>query len=191
MRSGARQGAGQFGLLGVICSGSAHKLGGPVGTERWIRDGSVTPLIVGGGQGAPPQGHRKHAGVAFAAAVAEKRFDVRDLRDRLEAELEGATIFGRNAERLPNTTCFALTSMSAETLLMGFDLDGIAVSSGSACSSGKVAKSHVLSAMGVAPELAQAAIRVSLGWNSTSEDIDRFIAVWRRLRARHKAKVAA
>ncbi len=185
-----------FGLLGVdLLTVSAHKLGGPVGTGALVvRDGlPVTPLIVGGGQELRRRaGTENIAGVAgFAAAVAEKRFDVRDLRDRLEAELEGATIFGRNQERLPNTTCFALAGMSAETLLMGFDLDGIAVSSGSACSSGKVAKSHVLSAMGVAPELAQAAIRVSLGWNSTSEDIDRFIAVWRRLRARHKAKVAA
>ncbi len=74
---------------------------------------------------------------------------------------------------------------------MAFDLDGIAVSSGSACSSGKVAPSHVLAAMGVSPEFARAAIRVSLGWNTTEEDIDRFIATWRRIRARHRARVAA
>ena len=185
-----------FGLLGIdLLTVSAHKLGGPLGAGALVvRDGlPVTPLIAGGGQEL-----RRRAGTenvaalaGFAAAAAEKRFDVRDLRDRLEAELEGATIFGGSVERLPNTTCFALAGMSAETLLMAFDLEGIAVSSGSACSSGKVAKSHVLSAMGVAPELVQAAIRVSLGWNSTSEDIDRFIAVWRRLRARHKARVAA
>jgi len=185
-----------FGLLGAdLLTVSAHKLGGPVGAGALvIRDGlPVTPLIAGGGQELRRRaGTENIVGVAgFAAAASEKRFDVGDLRDRLEAELEGATIFGRTVERLPNTTCFAAPGMSAETLLMGFDLDGIAVSSGSACSSGKVAKSHVLSAMGVAPELAQAAIRVSLGWNSTSEDIDRFIAVWRRIRARHRAKVAA
>jgi cysteine desulfurase len=185
-----------FGLLGVdLLTVSAHKLGGPVGTGALVvRDGlAVTPLIVGGGQELRRRaGTENIAGAAgFAAATSEKRFDVRDLRDRLEAELEGATIFGRTVERLPNTTCFAAAGMSAETLLMGFDLDGIAISSGSACSSGKVAKSHVLSAMGVAPELAQAAIRVSLGWNTTEEDIDRFIAVWRRLRARYKARVAA
>ena len=81
--------------------------------------------------------------------------------------------------------------MSAETLLMNFDLEGIAVSSGSACSSGKVTKSHVLSAMAVAPELAKGAIRVSLGWNTASEHIEHFIAVWRSLLARHRAKVAA
>jgi cysteine desulfurase len=74
---------------------------------------------------------------------------------------------------------------------MNFDLEGIAVSSGSACSSGKVTKSHVLTAMGIAPELAKGAIRVSLGWNTTSEHIQHFIAVWRSLLARHKAKAAA
>ncbi len=81
--------------------------------------------------------------------------------------------------------------MSAETLLMAFDLEGIAVSSGSACSSGKVARSHVLAAMGVADDLAKAAIRVSLGWNTTAQDIENFIAAWRRILARHKARQAA
>ena len=94
---------------------------------------------------------------------------VKDLRDQLESSLEGAIIFGAGVARLPNTTCFAMPGMNAETLLMGFDLEGIAVSSGSACSSGKVAKSHVLAAMGVAPEISRAAIRVSLGWDTTSD----------------------
>jgi cysteine desulfurase len=74
---------------------------------------------------------------------------------------------------------------------MNFDLEGVAVSSGSACSSGKVTKSHVLTAMNVAPELAKGAIRVSLGWNTTPEHIEHFITVWRKLLARHKAKAAA
>jgi cysteine desulfurase len=86
--------------------------------------------------------------------------------------------------RLPNTTYFS-TRLDAETLLMNFDLEGIAVSSGSACSR-QVTKSHVLTAMNVAPELAKGAIRVSLGWNTTSEHIEHFIAVWRSLLARHK-----
>ena len=90
--------------------------------------------------------------------------------------------------RLPNTTCFAVPGMNAETLLMGFDLEGIAVSSGSACSSGKVAKSHVLAAMGVAPDIAKAAIRVSVGWDTTSDHIDQFIAAWSKILARHKAR---
>ena len=100
-------------------------------------------------------------------------------------------IFGRGVERLPNTTCFAMPGMNAETLLMAFDLEGIAVSSGSACSSGKVAKSHVLAAMGVAPEISRAAIRVSLGWDTTEDHIDHFIAAWRKIVSRHKARAAA
>ena len=74
---------------------------------------------------------------------------------------------------------------------MNFDLDGIAISSGSACSSGKVAKSHVLAAMGVAPELASSAIRVSLGWNSKMGDVKRFLTIYRKILARHRARAAA
>ena len=84
-----------------------------------------------------------------------------------------------------------MPGMKAETLLMAFDLEGVAVSSGSACSSGKVAKSHVLAAMGVAPEIYQGAIRVSLGWDTQTHHIDTFIAVWRKICARHKARAAA
>lgn len=103
--------------------------------------------------------------------------------------LEGAVVFGKSSQRLPNTSCFAI-GMSAETLLMAFDLDGIAVSSGSACSSGKVAQSHVLAAMGVAPDLAKAAIRVSLGWN-TAESTFTLSSPCGSALARHKARVAA
>ena len=92
---------------------------------------------------------------------------MRALRDRLEAGLRSASpdivIFGAGAERLPNTTLFALNGMKAETAVIAFDLEGVAVSSGAACSSGKVQPSHVLAAMGVPPELARAAVRVSLG----------------------------
>ena len=130
--------------------------------------------------------------IAGFGAVAQMRLqNCRPLRDRLEAALEGAVIFGRDVERLPNTTCFAYPGMSAETLLMAFDLEGIAVSSGSACSSGKVAKSHVLGAMGAAPEISKAAIRVSLGWDTTENHIDHFIAAWRKIVQRHKARIAA
>lgn len=185
-----------FGLLGVdLLTASAHKLGGPLGAGALvIRDGlALEPLIHGGGQEL-----RRRAGTenlaaisGMAAAAQAKPIEIKALRNHLEAALEGAMIFGRAVPRLPNTTCFAVPGMSAETLLMAFDLDGIAVSSGSACSSGKVAKSHVLDAMGVAPDLARAAIRVSLGWTTTAADIDRFIAVWQRILARHKARAAA
>lgn len=185
-----------FGLLGVdMMTLSAHKLGGPVGAGALIvRDGlALEPLIHGGGQEL-----RRRAGTenipaiaGFGAVAQMKLQDCKALRDRLEAALEGAVIFGRDVERLPNTTCFAYPGMNAETLLMGFDLEGIAVSSGSACSSGKVAKSHVLSAMGAAPEISKAAIRVSLGWDTTENHIDHFIAAWRKIVERHKARAAA
>lgn len=184
-----------FGLLGAdMMTLSAHKLGGPAGAGALVvRDGlALEPLIHGGGQEL-----RRRAGtenlpaVAGFGAVAQTRQQRGALRDRLEEALDGAVIFGRNVARLPNTTCFAMPGMKAETLLMAFDLEGIAVSSGSACSSGKVAKSHVLAAMGVAPEISQAAIRVSLGWDTSEDMIDQFIAAWRKIASRHKARVAA
>ena len=181
-----------FGLLGIdLLSVSAHKLGGPVGAGALvIRDGlALDPLIHGGGQELRRRaGTENIAAIAgFAAAVQEKRLEINALRDHLEEGLEGAVIFGAKVPRLPNTSCFALPGLSAETLLMALDLAGFAVSSGSACSSGKVAKSHVLAAMGVAPDLAGAALRVSLGWTTTAHDIDQFISAWNRIKARRKA----
>ena len=111
--------------------------------------------------------------------------------DTLEAALGDAVVFGDGVYRLCNTTCFALPGMAAETLLISLDLEGIAVSSGSACSSGKVGRSHVLEAMDVAPDLAACAIRASLGWNTTAADIGRFITTLNSLRARHLARRAA
>jgi cysteine desulfurase len=185
-----------FGLLGVdLLTISAHKLGGPLGAGALvIRDGiSLSPLINGGAQEL-----RRRAGTenvpaiaGFAAAVQEKNFTIKTLRDELESGLEGAVIIGGGVDRLPNTTCFAHPHMLAETLVMAFDLEGVAVSAGSACSSGKVAKSHVLAAMGLAPEIASGAVRVSLGWNTTRQDIERFGAVWRRILARQQSKAAA
>ncbi|MGE0005909.1 MAG: cysteine desulfurase family protein [Parvibaculaceae bacterium] len=181
-----------FGLLAVdLLSVSAHKLGGPIGAGALVvRDGLVlAPLVHGGGQELRRRaGTENLAAIAgFAAAAREKRLEIKALRDHLERGLEGAVIFGAEAERLPNTSCFALPGLSAETLLMALDLAGFAVSSGSACSSGKVAKSHVLAAMGVAPALAGAAIRVSLGWTTTAEDVEQFISAWRRIGARRNA----
>ena len=100
-------------------------------------------------------------------------------------------VLAGKVERLPNTSCIAVPGTKAETLVIGLDLAGVAVSSGSACSSGKVEASHVLSAMGVPPELAQGAIRVSLGFGTTSADIERFIGAWseliKRMRQRQEA----
>jgi len=184
-----------FGLLGCdMLTIGAHKVGGPTGIGALvIRDGLVVePLLQGGGQEL-----RRRAGTenipaiaGFGALAAEPLLDQSKLRDKLEAALEGAAIFSAKAPRLSNTSCFALLGLKAESLLMNYDLEGIAVSSGSACSSGKVQASHVLAAMGVAPSLAQGAIRVSLGWNTTEQDINHFIAVTEKLRARNKAKAA-
>src|SRR5260370_25080973 len=109
---------------------------------------------------------------------------VESLRKRLESGLRqtpGVIVFSDGVPRLPNTTLFTVPGLKAETAVIGFDLAGIAVSSGSACSSGKVQPSHVLEAMGFGPELAQGAVRLSLGWSTLSKDIDRCLEAWRKL----------
>src|SRR6185312_2477885 len=92
-----------------------------------------------------------------------------------------AVIFGETAPRLPNTLCFAVPGVEAATLMIALDLAGVAVSSGSACSSGKVAPSHVLAAMGAPAELARGAIRISTGPATTEAEIDRFLNLWQKL----------
>jgi cysteine desulfurase len=177
---------------------SGHKIGGPKGVGAVIkRDQGLhftDPLIKGGGQERGARaGTENVAGIvgfgaaAFAArlALAEESARMAALRDRLEAGLKAripaAIVFGAQVERLPNTTLFAVPGIKAETAVIALDLDGIAVSSGAACSSGKVQPSHVLAAMGVARSLAQGAIRVSLGPTTTESEIDRFLDAWIRL----------
>jgi cysteine desulfurase len=200
----AVQGAGRVAIdLAVLgadtLSLSAHKLGGPQGAGALvIREGlDVTPLLRGGGQERYRRAGTENvpAIAGFGAAAEEALAEIGSqaviaaLRDRLEAALASAgadvLVFGAGAERLANTSCFATPGLGSETQLMALDLDGVAVSSGSACSSGKVRPSHVLTAMGVPEALAACAIRVSLGWRSTGEDVDRLIDSWRRLVARH------
>jgi len=177
---------------------SAHKIGGPKGVGALVRAREdihfPDPLIRGGGQERGLRaGTENVAGIAaFGAAAAAVRRQgaaeadlMRALRDKLEAGLRAVTpravIFGEEAERLPNTTLFAAEAMKAETAVISFDLEGIAVSSGSACSSGKVQPSHVLAAMGVSPALTRGAVRLSLGWATTEADIERFLGAWRKL----------
>ncbi|KIZ42806.1 MULTISPECIES: cysteine desulfurase family protein [Rhodopseudomonas] len=179
-----------------LVSLSAHKLGGPKGVGALVIGAALAgpePLLRGGGQELGRRaGTENVAGIAgFGAAVTAvmatlpaemARLEI--LRNRLEAGLrqtEGVIVIGDQVARLPNTTLFAVAGLRAETAVIGFDLAGIAVSSGSACSSGKVQPSHVLQAMGFGPELAQAALRLSLGWSSSEADIDRCLEGWRKL----------
>jgi len=172
---------------------SGHKIGGPKGAGALVKRVplDLDPLVTGGGQErgeragtenvAAIAGFGAAAGVAEANLVAESAL-MRGLRDRLEAGLRAATpnliIFGAEAERLPNTTLLALDGLKAETAIIRFDLEGVAVSSGAACSSGKVQPSHVLKAMGVSPAMARAAVRISLGPTTTEDDIERFLTAW-------------
>ncbi|MGB6950078.1 MAG: cysteine desulfurase family protein [Methyloceanibacter sp.] len=195
-----------FGALGAdMMSLSAHKIGGPKGIGALIlRQGvSVEPLIKGGGQELRRRaGTENVAGIAgfgvaaeLAAAELDKVAGIAKLRDELEkralAIAPDAVVLSSRVERLPNTSCIAVPGTRAETLVIGLDLAGVAVSAGSACSSGKVEASHVLSAMAVPPEIAQGAIRVSLGYGSEVADIERFLAAWsemiKRLKQRQEA----
>ena len=109
---------------------------------------------------------------------------IESLRDQLESGLRqtpGVIVFSDSIQRLPNTTLFTVSSLKAETAVIGFDLAGIAVSSGSACSSGKVQPSHVLEAMGFEPDIAQGAVRLSMGWSTQDADVDRCLEAWRKL----------
>ena len=177
---------------------SAHKIGGAKGTGALVRAGEhihfADPLIRGGGQERGLRaGTENVAGIAaFGAAAAAARRQLAEeaarilaLRTLLEEGLRAispqAVILGAAAERLPNTTLFAREGIKAETAIIALDLEGVAVSAGAACSSGKVQSSHVLAAMGVSPALGRGAVRVSLGWTTTQADIERFLNAWRKL----------
>jgi cysteine desulfurase len=175
---------------------SAHKIGGPKGIGALVlADGvqGLDPLLRGGGQ---ERGHRAGtenvAGIAgFGAALKAALDRLEDTVGRLEqlrAQLEDGlrrspevAIFSDDAPRLPNTTLFTVPGLRAETAVIGFDLAGVAVSSGSACSSGKVQSSHVLEAMGFSRSQAQGAVRISLGWSTSEADIDYCLQAWRKL----------
>jgi cysteine desulfurase len=193
----AVQGAGKlaldFAAIGAeTMSLSAHKMGGPKGVGALIvREGLELPAVIRGGG----QERRRRAGtenvigiVGFGAAAktagkllaAQPR--IAALRDGLEARIREAApsvrIFGADAPRLANTTCIALPGVGAETQVMRLDLAGVAVSAGAACSSGKIAASHVITAMGASPADAKCAIRISLGWETTEADVARFLDAW-------------
>jgi cysteine desulfurase len=184
---------------------SAHKIGGPKGVGALVlgNGASVEPLIKGGSQERRRRaGTENVAGIVgfgvaaeLAAADLAKAAAMADLRDELEkgalAIAPNAVVLAARVKRLPNTTCIAVPGAKAETLVIGLDLAGVAVSSGSACSSGKVEASHVLSAMGVSEDLAKGAIRVSLGFATKRADIERFLKAFGELIKRLRPKVAA
>lgn len=179
---------------------SSHKLGGPKGAGALISRGEVMmpkPLIHGGGQ---EKGHRSGTentlsviGFGAAAAVAAKKLEVEAarlaaLRARLEdgmrARAPDVIIHGEDVARVGNTTFFTLPGLKAETGQIAFDIEGIALSAGSACSSGKVGESHVLTAMGRDPKLG--ALRISLGHATDEADIERTLAAFAKIAGRRR-----
>jgi cysteine desulfurase len=180
-----------IGELGAdLMSLSAHKFGGPQGVGALIKRGDIQtePLIKGGGQERSQRAGTENVagiagfGAACAAVAANWRTEaahMRTLRERIEADIKAAlpqaVIFGQNVARLPSTTLFAVPGIKAETALIAFDLNGIALSSGSACSSGKVQASTVLAVMGVEPELARGALRISLGRATSDRDVENLL----------------
>ena len=199
----AVQAAGKMAInlfaLGVdALSLSGHKLGAPMGIGALVTRPAlvVPPQLIGGGQELGRRaGSENISGIAaFAAAAGAAMRDMQAFqtlatqRDAMEAALLSAhadvAIFGKNTERLANTSCFALAGLNSETLVMALDLAGVSVSAGSACSSGKVSRSHVLAAMQVEPHISKGVLRVSLGWQSQPKDTDNFIAEWSKLAGR-------
>lgn len=206
----AVQGAGKLRLdvaeIGAdLVTLSAHKLGGPTGIGALVVAGraEIVAMIRGGGQERGRRAGTENlpgiAGFAAAAEAAAAEIEtyrqVERLRGRLEAAavsaVPDAIVVGASLRRLPNTTALALPGMAAETQVIALDLDGIMVSAGAACSSGKVGPSHVLAAMGLRPEIARSTIRVSLGWSTTEDDISRFLDAWTALAGRRASRPEA
>ncbi len=205
----AVQGVGKIAVdfddLGVdMMTVSSHKIGGMHGAAALIKKKGLElePQIVGGMQenGLRAGTENMPAIMAFGVAAELVEEDMPcELRDYLEAEIakiadaEDFLIVGANSPRLPNTSCIAIRNCSSETQLINFDLAGIAVSNGSACSSGTVKKSHVMKAMGVEESFVSSVIRVSLSHRNTQEEIDQFLSVWKSnyLKVKEKLQGAA
>lgn len=168
---------------------SAHKFGGPKGIGALIINTplELTPQIKGGGQEKGMRSGTENVigAIGMGAALKAFNFDwekLQELRDYLEKSLleisRDLVIFCKNAKRISNTSAFSLKGIKSEIQMMRFDENNIAISSGSACSSGKVKTSHVLKAMGIDDNIAKCAIRLSMGWHTTKKDIDAFLNVW-------------
>ncbi|CAA7627901.1 Cysteine desulfurase [Candidatus Terasakiella magnetica] len=191
-----------------LLSLSGHKLGGLPGSGALVLADPkrpLAPILLGGGQERRRRAGTENlpgiVGFGIAAALAEAEIkdgtlplEIRTMRDHLEKQalrrVPQGLVLGSIAPRLPNTTCLALPGVAAHTQVMALDLAGLAVSAGSACSSGKVAESRVLAAMGASAEIRGSAIRVSLGWASTPEDVECFLSAWTDLASRKGFTVA-
>ncbi len=181
---------------------SAHKIGGPQGVGALVlaNDIEIAPLLRGGGQERSRRaGTENVAGIAGFGVAAELAVQelahmsaLAGMRDTTERRVRDgasdAVIFGADVARLPNTLCVAVPDLASETQVINLDLAGVMVSAGSACSSGKVEPSHVLKAMGADSDLAASAVRVSLGWDTTQADLDRFVGAWSDIYKRSRAR---
>jgi cysteine desulfurase len=204
------QGAGRVPIdiaaLGVdYLSLSAHKIGGPKGSGALVlgQGARLPSLLTGGGQErAQRAGTENVVGIAGFGAAAEAALGevramdrVRRLRDALERKVRAITgeaiVIGAGADRLPNTSCLAVPGTRAETLVIALDLAGVAVSAGAACSSGKVSASHVLGAMGLRRDVADAAVRVSLGPTTTERDLGVFLTAWAEAVGKRRSRAVA
>lgn len=185
---------------------SSHKIGGPQGVGALVlRDASLSPmpLLEGGGQESYHRGGTENvAAIAGFGAACEwhqenltKNIKIFSLRDSIEEQIDTISkeignhvarpvFFGKGQKRLGNTSCFAVSGVKSETALMALDLDGVSVSSGSACSSGKVKRSHVLEAMDASQEEMEGAVRLSLGWEEDKLGAERFLAAWKTIVSR-------
>lgn len=196
-----------FSVLGVdMMTLSAHKLGGPQGAAALVirNDLPIKPLLTGGGQELGRRAGTENvaaiSGFGLAVEMAlkdgEQWKNVRSWLDAMEIEIVAFApkthVFGRDVPRLPSTSCIAMPNVGSETQLMAFDLSGVAISAGSACSSGRIEASHVIKAMGY-ESVAGTATRISGGWNTSEADVQKATAEWKKLyeRAGKKAKVEA
>ncbi len=192
-----------FEELGVdMMTLSSHKCGGPVGVGALILKENLylQPLIRGGGQEYGMRAGTLSAPLilGFAAALREALHEtpvmsqrLRHFQQKIEEALPEAFIYGEGAPRVSHVLCLGMPIVPSELQLMAFDLKGIAVSAGSACSSGKMKESHVLRAMGIPPEDAQCAIRISMGWKTQEDEIDSFIQGWKTIYAQQALKEAS
>ena len=191
----------EFMCLPDYLSVSAHKLGGPMGIGALYvaADAPYASHLTGGGQERRRRaGTLNVAGIygfGVAAKMTKKIHKISEIRDHIEAELRAMesdlTVFGETEARLPNTSFFAVPDASSMTLMMGLDVEGISVSRGMACSSGKTDASKALTAMGRMDDAPQGAIRISLGYNSTMDEAEHFLNAWAKIRKKQRSKLKA